>query len=690
MKQFRLVKTGVQSFYFVAFLLFGWLGCCTVFQPANICRAEDNTDLMFVGEALDVITTASGREEGAWKAPVIADVISLEMIEQSCASDLSDLLESEPGFFISPSEAGYSVELRGIPDSVLFLYDSVPTGAGLNKTFNSINPYLSLESIKRIEIVKGPGSVLWGPDAFAGIVNIVPLTGKDFQGVETGLRWGSSQIEESAYIRWGGKKGDKNWFLALNGGRGQKDDRDEYNVVRFWGTDNASDPVSPESRYGNGTVDNPEFLELVGNSGVGDLFKLSTSFSFYNMPYTRSTEDDAWVWKEENTAFSGFIKLEGSKKYNFSSGFRWTAYMSWFNTSTEIVDLDLDSRDRVLFGELVHEKTVWRGNGLLTTGLSIRHEDVEDLPVWNHYYPDYFSSDNTSFLPSWDAYDYSILTTSVFSQYQHTIKQMDFWAGVRGDDHEASGSNISYNIGGAWNPSDQWGVKTSYGNAYRTPVAKQLQEGKTDMENIETLSVQTEWKPDKKFSLGITGFVSDMSDGYVEDPALGLSEPVNRRFYGTELKIRYSPLQDLVLKSGLSWVKSTGEDIHFRYHDYSYWQDGEIVDHYKDIYEPYDGGPELQFNTEASYQINEDISIRAECRYISERTARYLVEETIHTYDDVWLLDAGLKIANLPVCHLDADISFKNVFNTQYWQPGIYGPVKGDGFSVEIGIGKRF
>ncbi len=684
------MTAGTWKFRFRFFALLVCLGSLVVFLADSVCHAEDNTDLMFVGEDLKVITTASGREEGAWKAPVIADAITRDQIEQSLASGLSDLLDSEPGFFISPIEAGYDIYLRGISGSALMLNDSVPTGGGLNKNYNSISPYLPLESIKRIEIIKGPGSVLWGPDAFAGIVNIVPLTGKDFQGAETGVRFGSSSIEQSVFMRMGGEKGDKNWFMAISGGKGSQCDKDEYNFIRFWDSDRQFGPASPDLRYGSGSVDNPEFCDFTGNTGLGRLFKLSTSLSFYNMPYTRTAESDDLTWRESNQAFSGFIKLEGSKKYNFSSGFRWTGYMSWFDTKTDIVDLELKSRDRVLFGELVHEKTVFGGNGLITTGVSVRNEEIEDLPVWDSYYPDYFSSDNLSFLPWWDGYDYSINTTSVFGQYQHTINQVDLWAGLRWDDHEYSGGNPSYNTGLSWHLSNQWRIKAAYGNAYQTPVAKQLQEEKTDMENIETLSVQAEWEPGRDLLVDVTGFGSRLRDGYVQDPALGLSAPVNRDFYGMEVKVTYSPLKPLDINCGLSWVNGSDSDVHFRYNDYSYFENGKIIDHYIDIYEPYARAPEISFVSDLTFRVNKNISLSAQCRYIGERTARYLLDDEVQTYGDVWLLDAGAKFKNIFEWKIDADITVKNLMDEQYLQPGIYGPVQGEGVSLEIKIGKEF
>ncbi len=657
----------------------------------TICNALNDTQLMFVGEELKVITIASGREEGAWSAPAIADVITRDQIQLSGAATFADLLNFEPGFLISESEAGYNIYLRGISDSVLFLNEAVPTGSKLNKNYNRINPYLSLNAVKRIEIIRGPGSVLWGPDAFAGIMNIVPLTGKDFQGVKTGIGAGNSVREKEAYLHWGRENDKWDSFISISAGQGKKYKPNDYNFVRFWGDGVTSLLVAPEERSGNGSLDLPGFFEASGNAGFGDLFKISTNVSFYSKPYTRFDDtDENIVWKEENEAFSGFIKIEGSKKYNIRSGFRWTTYFSWFDTQTQIVDLELTDRDRVSFGELVHEKSFLNGDGLLTTGVSMRQKEVTDLSVWDNYYPDYFTDDNSSFLPLVEEYDYSITTLSLFGQYRQTYGDIDIWGGIRGDDHEQSGRKISYNTGLSWNPADQWIYKISYGNAYRTPVAKQLQENKTEMENIETISMQLAWRPNKNRQFDITGYSSFLKDGYIQDPVIGLSEPVQQNLYGVEIKGRYSPVPSLDLNAGVSWVNNSGNPTHYRYNDYSYIKDGEIINHYIDIYESYDYGAKTLVNMDLIYKINKQYLFRANGRYISKREARYFLNENKETYSDVWIFGLGLKVLDIFKSTLDADVSLKNLFDTDYRHPGTFGSVEGQPFTFEIKLERNW
>jgi outer membrane receptor protein involved in Fe transport len=411
----------------------------------------------------------------------------------------------------------------------------------------------------------------------------------------------------------------------------------------------------------------------------------------YSRPYTRwNYSDNPLIWKEERQVISGFIKAEGNHQYSLTSGIRWTGYFSWFDTDSQIVDLTLDDKDHLFFGELVHEKSLLGGSGLLTTGIAVREETVENLPVWDSFYPDYFTDNNTSFLPWVELYDYSFTTGSLFAQYQQTMGSVDLWAGVRGDDHEQSGEKVSYNTGVSWVPFDRGMIKMTYGNAFRTPVAKQIQENKMEMENIETLSMQVRWHPGPKGKINVTAYTSNLSDIYFQDPAIGLSEPMNQTLYGLELSIACSPWKFLDLSAGISWLNNSGSKTHFRYNDYAYFSQGQLVNHYIDIYEPYEYGARILFNAGAVFRLSSKYSASLGVRYVSGQEARYLTDETVYSYPGIWQLNTGLKVKNIFSSSLDADISIRNLLNRHYTQPGSFGPVQGESFCLEIKVEKRW
>ncbi|MBW2204135.1 MAG: TonB-dependent receptor plug domain-containing protein [Deltaproteobacteria bacterium] len=183
-----MVKSKITQILFLTMIALFGSGVSLRAESGGAASAENDTVLMFVGEDLEVLSIASRREEGAWQAPAVAEVITRKDLWEQGVRTLSQALEMTPGFYMAQKEWGSESYLRGIPNSTLLLYDTVvPMGSNATKSLQPLDYELSLAPVKRIEIVRGPGSVLWGPDAFAGIVNVVPLTGKDLDGVETGI-----------------------------------------------------------------------------------------------------------------------------------------------------------------------------------------------------------------------------------------------------------------------------------------------------------------------------------------------------------------------------------------------------------------------------------------------------------------------------------------------------------------------
>src|SRR3989339_2169194 len=142
----------------------------------SVCRVNaSDTMLMFVGEDLDVLSIASRKEEAAWSAPAIAKVITGKDIQDSGAQTISEAIDGVAGFHVEKTNQGSIPYLRGISNSALVLFDTVPIISGTEISYHFMDYETSLVPIKRIEIIRGAGSVLWGPDAFAGVVNAVPF-----------------------------------------------------------------------------------------------------------------------------------------------------------------------------------------------------------------------------------------------------------------------------------------------------------------------------------------------------------------------------------------------------------------------------------------------------------------------------------------------------------------------------------
>ncbi|HEB81243.1 MAG TPA: TonB-dependent receptor, partial [Gammaproteobacteria bacterium] len=155
--------------------------------------SEDETLQMVYGEER-MVSIATGNEQLLYKAPAVASVITRRDIEHSSASSLNELLEMVPGLHVSEDyysgNAIYS--MRGFfrdPDAgMLLLINGVPVNS-LQGGSRFAAYRQSLNNIEQIEIIRGPGSAVYGADAFVGVINII--TRKYEQGQAFGAQAGS-------------------------------------------------------------------------------------------------------------------------------------------------------------------------------------------------------------------------------------------------------------------------------------------------------------------------------------------------------------------------------------------------------------------------------------------------------------------------------------------------------------------
>ena len=143
------------------------------------------------------ITVATRSPKSVRKAPAIASVITQDHIRNMGARNLNDVLTMEPGIGVSINEFGvFMYEVRGIrtqlSEKILVMID----GHSLNKSFTgsafqSIIDEFPVENIKQVEIIRGPGSALFGANAFVAVINIITRDAADIDGLELKASGGS-------------------------------------------------------------------------------------------------------------------------------------------------------------------------------------------------------------------------------------------------------------------------------------------------------------------------------------------------------------------------------------------------------------------------------------------------------------------------------------------------------------------
>jgi outer membrane receptor for ferrienterochelin and colicins len=124
-----------------------------------------------------MVITATRLEEPARESLVSVDVISREEIERSGARNAGELLEERAGVNVTHTFGGSALWLRGLdPEYTLILVDGDRVPGQINGSIDLTR--FTSENIERIEVVRGPGSALYGSDAIGGVVNVITRQSK--------------------------------------------------------------------------------------------------------------------------------------------------------------------------------------------------------------------------------------------------------------------------------------------------------------------------------------------------------------------------------------------------------------------------------------------------------------------------------------------------------------------------------
>lgn len=140
------------------------------------------------------------------RAPSVVSVITADDIRATGATNLAEILQSVPGIYVRSNLFANrpQVTFRGAAGTHTLL---MLNGAPLRDLVWSAGIFwkgLPTNMIERVEIIRGPGSALFGSDASAGVVNVITRTAGRIEQSEAGIRAGSFDTQ-TAWARHGGK-----------------------------------------------------------------------------------------------------------------------------------------------------------------------------------------------------------------------------------------------------------------------------------------------------------------------------------------------------------------------------------------------------------------------------------------------------------------------------------------------------
>lgn len=169
---------------------FGIFLTCAWINVAYAINTEDNNTLdkekssaksYKLNKVIATVSTATGFEQELKNAPASMSIITNKDLQGRPIRDLGDAVSQIPGVSIdagATNTGGYSVSIRGMPSSyTLFLVDGtrqdVSSEAFPNFSFSQGSFMPPISAIDKIEVIRGPASVIYGSDAIGGVVNVI-------------------------------------------------------------------------------------------------------------------------------------------------------------------------------------------------------------------------------------------------------------------------------------------------------------------------------------------------------------------------------------------------------------------------------------------------------------------------------------------------------------------------------------
>src|SRR5690606_6368406 len=205
-----------------------------------------------------VQVTATRTARAVSDVAATVDVIDREQLDNQLVHDLRDLVRYEPGISVTRSATRFGLggfRIRGLDSNrVLIQTDGIamPKSFNIGSFANANRDFTDLETLKRVEIVRGPASSLYGSDALGGVVAFVTKDPADYLGEGkdsyVGLKFGYDGdwqgLLGSATTAFGGER----WSGMVNVNHRQGQETGNQGEVRS--RDNTRTPSHPQQRDG--------------------------------------------------------------------------------------------------------------------------------------------------------------------------------------------------------------------------------------------------------------------------------------------------------------------------------------------------------------------------------------------------------------------------------------------------------
>jgi len=530
--------------------------------------AETNRDVEVLDE---IVVSATKTEEKRKDVPNATIVLDRFDIEESPAKTLGELLANEPGIdWRTYGDYGGSVgeiHIRGMAGNATQVRVNGVTVNSPSLGSADVTK-IPLNSIERIEVVKGSGSVLYGSGAMAGTINIIT---KRPEREKTDLKAAAGYGSQSSY-RLAGEQGmfavgDFGYYLTAN----------RYKTQGF----RSNSDLSHNDASLNLVLDKGDILDVslygdyiyrdFGRPGVQPPFG-TQNFSlngteFYNSEsaslLNRERENDAHAVLNVKSEPVKWLGLKFRGDYTYMESYDYDRYVYWgmaSGTRTWVTN-------KVLGLEGDVDLRPFSGANLLI-GAEYRHYDWEN----KNTELDPFGADVSGSTTNTEA---NLHTTGVYMEGQYRpCRYIKGLAGIRHEDHSEFGTEDLPRFGLIINPLQTTALKFNYGKHFLAPTPNDLYwpEGPYTSGN-PNLQPEKGWHLDtgieqelfdNKVFVSLTYFYWDLKDKILWAPDSNwVWKPQNlnkAKAQGCEVGAKIGPFYDLTLALNYTYTDAEEEN----------------------------------------------------------------------------------------------------------------------------------
>ncbi len=422
---------------------FTFLFFCSTIVHSNESK-KDTTSVFLLDE---IVVTGSLIKHLLKDTPVITEIISQKEIAQAGNSNLADILQSKTGIQLGTSIGQtQNVRLSGLnKNHVLILVDGERITGKVDDAIDI--GQIPLNTVEKIEIVKGPLSSIYGSEALGGVVNIITKNPTSTPSLQTNISYGTYGKQNydfsSSYLLNNIFDENNGISFLLNGGWGI-----------FWGVDyDAQDYFSEIPEYDKKNLNLKTLFQFSNN------FSLNTKIDYYqdNLQWlaggdiTKQFVDFSSNKKISilNTAQYSFTPLSTLKfSANYSHNTHTSKEESWLTDGRKIPIRNNSTKEQ-LQTYRTQFSTAPYSTSILTFGYELTNEKVIS---------DRLLEGKKDFI-----------TNIIYGEDEWTFSSATFAVGARYSHNSVFGSFFAPRISTLYKATEELTLRSSYGRGFRSP-----------------------------------------------------------------------------------------------------------------------------------------------------------------------------------------------------------------------------